>query len=222
MIADSSVFNIWVGLNDVSLQDARNDICGREFVKYQRSANTLRKRNEIYRAKIRELFKERGLLNTIVLQLKKQYFRLFDHETFFTTQLPGGMRHAYRFNNKLLGRVLSFYSHLFWALLLASFSLGVCFMKYRPIGWVHLLSLLFAYNIVLFFILHVKTRYTLQFLPTLILFSSVGIFWLWYSLRRATVPAIQYFIFTKYRLFFGIVFSFVLQWLAFRSVIFGG
>jgi hypothetical protein len=95
IFTESSVFNLWVGLNDRSSFDSSsNEIVGHEiraYLDYPIPAT----RSEHYTSMIREKLATQGMLGTVRAQLGRQYFRLFDIRTFFTTQLPGGGRESY-------------------------------------------------------------------------------------------------------------------------------
>jgi hypothetical protein len=183
-VADSSIFNLWVGLNDVETADSVNDRAGLELREFVQAGPDLKTRNALYRQKISQLIQQRGLVGTLTNQFSKQYFRLFDSQTFFTTQLAGGGRRGYRGDFSLLSLGLMLSSFLIYGVMLISGAMGLCFIRLRPVTWLHLLVLFLAYNLALFLFLHVKTRYVIQFLPVLILFAAS----LWPLLTRATTP----------------------------------
>jgi len=89
-VADSSAFNAWVGLNDRSRRNFVDEIGAAELYAYQQSSPDPATRAAIARTKIRRLIGERGIWNVLRAQLGRQYFRLFDHHSFLTDQLPGG------------------------------------------------------------------------------------------------------------------------------------
>jgi len=175
MIADSSVINLWVGLNDVSPVDYEGDITEREYWRFRRSAKTITGQNELYLEKITRLVADRGLAATVGGQIAKQYFRLFDCRTFFTTQLPGGPRQAYGFESLPLASALRIWSFAMHGLLVAAFGLGACFIGRRSEGWVHCILLFVVYNVALFLFLHTKTRYLVQIVPMMALIAGVSI-----------------------------------------------
>lgn len=217
MIADSSVFNIWVGLNDAELVDYKNDIAGRESYEFHRSGPDIKARNSIYRDKIRRRLQQQGIIYTIKNQLSKQYFRLFDYETFFTTQLPGGPRDSYNFDNPGITNLLHAYSHVLYGFLLATSAIGICFIRWRSVGWAHCFVLFIAYNLVLLLFLHIKTRYVIQFVPMMMFFSAVTVYWLSLLVRRKPFLPVSCFVFGKYRIILGILFAVLIEMVAFRS-----
>jgi len=180
MVADSSMFNAWVGLNDAQLTDLHpNAIVGQELRAYIGTAETHNARNEVYQEKIIALVKERGFAKTAIGQLKKQYFRLFDHRSYFTKQLPGGMSQKYKFANIYLAKVLRFVNDTVWFLTLLGLGIGIVMLLQGPLSWMHLLLGIVIYNLVVFLILHVNTRYMMQILPMLCLLGAPGLIYLW-------------------------------------------
>jgi hypothetical protein len=217
MIADSTVFNAWVGLNDVSPVDYRSAIALREHRSFRSSADDPEARNRIYRRKILELVREKGVIGTLRDQLGRQYFRLFHYETMFTTQLPGGPRSSYRFESPLLVALIHGWAHLFHALVLGAGVLGLCFLRVRRLDWLLFLPVFGVVSLGGFLVLHVKTRYLLPHFPLLMLFSGAVLAW---ALARhlGTVPATPLgFAFTRRRLAAGLVLVACVEFLAFGS-----
>ena len=81
MIADSSVYNLWVGLADRWRSDYVEDMGGATLPAFLASAATPQQRNAVYLDKVRALLAERGLAACCVDQLGRQYFRLFSAKT---------------------------------------------------------------------------------------------------------------------------------------------
>lgn len=185
VIANSSVFNLWVGLNDVEKVDYRNDIAGRERKKYMEAGSTLQARNLLYTAKIRGKIHQEGWSAVFVGQLRKQYFRLFDYQTFFTSQLAGGGRQAYASQSQRLITILTLYSVLTYGVVLIAGAAGVCFLRSGLWEWPQCFRLFIVYNLLLFLFLHVKTRYVIQFLPILMFFASLTVYALTMVVRGA-------------------------------------
>ena len=219
MVAGSSIFNTWVGLNDVELVDYIDDRAGREFADFQQSGDDIKARNSIYRDRIWLRLRQQGVLNTLVRQLSRQYFRLFDHETYFTTQLPGMPRHAYTFDAPRLTSFLHLWSNGLHALVLATSVMGMCFIAWRPIGWAHCFLLFIVYNLGLFLFLHVKTRYVVQFMPMMMFFSGITAHWISLLVRPRSDSAPLGFVVNKPRIILGAVLALAVEFLAFRSAI---
>jgi hypothetical protein len=181
MVADSAVVNTWIGLTDQELTDWHpNSISGREILSYLQSAPTHLGREGIYLARIHDLVREQGPFETISLQVRKQYFRLLDHRTFFTKQLPNGMRPRYPFSECLIAPLLRCLNDLAWAIILLGSGVGIVYTLVEPrsfssLSWRLFLLAVVAYNLLIFLFLHVKTRYVLAFLPMLCLLSAAGI-----------------------------------------------
>jgi len=186
MIADSSTINLWIGLNDKSLTDWDNDaIAGHEIITNLESAKTHNQRNTIYEKKISKLIKNRGLWEALLNQLSKQYFRLLDHRTFFTKQLPQGMKKRYFFSSTILVKVLRGWNSIIWGIILSGFGIGLCIIASKKSHFgIYLFTGIIAYNTSVFLFLHVKTRYVIQFLPMITIISSIGLFELWASYRN--------------------------------------
>jgi hypothetical protein len=218
VIADSTVFNIWVGLNDKELTDwyGRPGV-GHELKVFLNSAANHTDRNKLYIAKIGELIQTRGIFRTFSGQVKKQYFRLLDHRTFFIKQLPGGMKPKYSFSNATLVKGLIFYHDAVWLVTLVGAGAGCFFLLRSPVTWTHFFMMLLLYNAAIFLILHVKTRYVIQFSPMLSMVASVGIY---YSLNRflpVKADENQEVKITGIRCMLGITFSILLVIFGFYS-----
>lgn len=175
MIADSSVFNAWVGLNDREYNDWNpNEIVGKEYNEYMRSASTHNDRNKIYINKIQNLIFNQGVMHTLYSQMSRQYYRLFNHRTYFTNLLP-----KYPFYNKHIHMAFRIIDGFIWALILFGVGIGltVATMQIKSLSsitWIHLFVVLILYNIMLYLILHIKTRYIVAFFPMLCVISALG------------------------------------------------
>lgn len=193
-VADSSRFNLWVGLKDRSRKSLVDEIVGDEYQRYRASAATLRVRNERLTEQIAALVRERGLLTIAKGQIGKQYFRLFDKDSFLTAQLPGGAISGYGFGYvdtpAPLTLTLRVWSYALYALVLAAAGIGIMRLRLRGRPWLWVALLFVVGNLLLFLGLHVKSRYRLQFLPFLDLYAGVVLSQLWVSgvTRRARMP----------------------------------
>lgn len=175
----TALFNLWVGLNDTSPTNLVDPVVERELVAYRDSASDSRGRNRWLRRRIGERVREIGPLPLLTAQLGRQYRRLLDKESFLTDQLPGGAAAArkvgYRDPPDWLAAGLRGSSYGLWGAILLLAPLG--FAVYRPRGWRswRWLPLVFvAYNLGLFLLLHVKTRYRVPLLPFLLLAAAAG------------------------------------------------
>lgn len=175
-IANSGWFNVWVGLNDVSRKDHRQEIVRDELAAFEASAQSLAERNRIVREKSLALVRERGIAAVLQAQLGRQYFRLLDRDSFLTDQLPGGATwpegRGYRSPPAPLVALLRALSYALHALVLAGAAAGIVLLAPRAPRALQLALVFLAYNAALFLLLHVKTRYRVQLLPFLYVFAA--------------------------------------------------
>ena len=192
LIADSSRFNLWVGLNDRSRKDLVDEVVGREYERYVRSGQTFGERARVLDDKIRALVQERGVPATVGAQLSRQYFRLFDKESFVTDQLPGGaisqQGYGYRGTPGPLAALLRAWSYALYALVLLAAALGLAVDTPRGRAWRWVLLAFVVYNLAVFLWLHVKSRYRLAFLPVLDLQAGAFAAWCAAGPARPRVP----------------------------------
>ena len=217
--AGSGIFNLWVGLNDKGHRDYENLVAGREFVKFDEAGSTFSERNRLLLAKIMDLTRERGFISILRSQFGKQYFRLFHYETTFTSQLPGGPRQRYTFDSPSLATSLRVYGYLVHGLILGSGVMGLFLLRLRPLGWQHLFLLFLVYNLGLFSFLHVKTRYLVQILPILIIFSSLSLHGAFQAWKQGPQLGSSLSGWTNFRLAGATVCLLAIEWLAFGNLL---
>jgi len=179
-LAGSARFNVWVGLNETSRQSFSEErVVGDEYQAYLRSAPDERTRSRILGQKLRELVAQRGVWRLLRDQLSKQYFRLLDRDSFLTLQLEGGALwqrgFGYQDRPALVAAGLRWLSYVFYAALLISGVMGMVLCPPRGRKWMWLVLAFLAYNLLIFLFLHVNTRYRVQFLPFLMLYSVLGV-----------------------------------------------
>lgn len=181
-ISDSLAFNLWVGLNDRSRVGFADGIVGPEWHVYRQSAPSLPERDDILYVKIRQLVAERGIWPLLRAQLGRQYFRLFDKDSYLTVQLPGGAiagadRGGYQNPPWLLASGLRVTSYALYAAVLVAALMGmaVCPHKGRP--WLLVGLAFLAYNLAIFLLLHVKSRYRIQLLPFFFFYTGCAVAW---------------------------------------------
>jgi hypothetical protein len=176
VIADGARFNAWVGLNDTSRRNLVDEIVGLEYRSWQASAPTFAARERLLDARIEALVRERGVLDLARGQLVRQYFRLFNHASFFTDQLPGGAIAAqglgYRGVTKPVAAAFRAYGAAVWAAVLLGAGLGLAALPRERRAFVWMLLAFVLYNLAIFFVLHVKTRYRVPFVPVLDLLAA--------------------------------------------------
>lgn len=184
----SAWFNVWVGLQDGRRDHPDLPVVEREFVRFQAQPGSFAERNAELRERSFELVRERGWWRVLGDQLSKQYFRLFDKESFLTEQLPGGSRHrqgaGYPATPAPVAGLVRGLSHALYATLLVSSVAGLVLCWPRKAVWVVAPLVFLAYNLLLFLVLHVKTRYRIPILPVFFLFSGVAVQWALEARRR--------------------------------------
>lgn len=177
MIADSSIYNLHVGLRDVSRSDYIDEAGGPALKAFIDSAATPAERNAITLDKVRATVAERGVVEVVAERLGIQYFRLFNAKTLLVSQLPGpacaGRLGAYAptpLTPWLVGA-----SHLFHAatLVFAAFAI-VLWRRWRE-SLVLIVAALLLYQLALYAGLHVMQRYLFQMLPFLCAFAGSAI-----------------------------------------------
>lgn len=199
VVADSARFNLWVGLNDRSRRNLVDEIVGEEYGRWRASGASLAERNAATGRRIREYVTDRGIPAILADQLGKQYFRLFDKGSFLTDQLPGGAIAAQGYGYVDPPPVLA--AGLRGAAVVAGIGILLAaaaglVLAPRPLGTpLRLLGLFLVYNLGLFLVLHVKTRYRVQLAPSLLAFGATLLhdsgarFGAASGLRRATAVA---------------------------------
>jgi hypothetical protein len=175
MIADSSAYNLWIGLTDRWRSDYIGDMGGRTLPEFLASGATPAARNAVYLDRARALVEQQGWLATLAAQLGRQYFRLFSAKTPLVSQLPGpacaGHLSVYR-APPWLARLLTLGNDLALALVLAAAAFGIACWRRRPGRLMAIIALFFAYQLALFLVLHVKARFLLPMLPFLCGFAG--------------------------------------------------
>ncbi len=176
MVADSSLFNLWVGLNSEGFRGLEDNSSWLEYRAYRKSGKTFTERNSVLREKLRHFWSQESLATVLAQQLRRQPFRLWDRESYLTAQLPGGPLHGpnrgYRGKEGTYGKVLRWGSFLAYALLLATAAAGMVRFSPWRYPWLWLLLAFGAYNLLLFTFLQVNTRYRIQLLPVLFIYSG--------------------------------------------------
>ncbi len=219
MIADSSIYNLWVGLTDRWRSDYVEDTGGLTLPAFLASGATPQQRNSVYLDKVRCLVDERGVPALLADQLGRQYFRLFSAKTPLVSQLPGpacaGHLSSYH-SPPWLTRGLIATNDLFHALILAAAAFGIAGWRRRPDRLLALVGLFAAYQFALFALIHVKARFLLPLLPFLCGFAASAII----ALRQRVMPDQRDAVavsFTPLRAALGFVLAAVLLFLAFAG-----
>ncbi len=173
-LGGSARFNLWVGLNDRSPRSLVADRAWSEYLLYRESGPTFAERQRVLTERLRDLVRTRGLPAVLTGQFPRQYFRLFDRESYFSAMLPpDGSRYlageGYRNAPPSLARFFGHFEVLLYAAILIGAPFGlVRLVRERRRGARWIVGLL-VYELALFYFVHVQSRYRLTLLPLLIL-----------------------------------------------------
>lgn len=174
MIADSSLYNLHVGLLDHSRSDYINEAGLPALTAFIDSAPLPQQRNAIYRDKILALVEERGFWSVLGEQLGTQYFRLFNAKTLLASQLPGPAcrGHLGAYGPSPMASAFGVLSPIAHSLTLVLFAFGLALWRdwRRPLAL--LVAVYLAYQLGLYLGLHVMERYLFQMLPVLCGFAG--------------------------------------------------
>ncbi|MBN8481076.1 MAG: glycosyltransferase family 39 protein [Xanthomonadales bacterium] len=174
IIADSSIYNLDVGLRDRSRSDYIDEAGAPALAAFLASAPTPQERNAIYLERVRETVERRGLAEVLAERLGTQYFRLFSAKTLLVSQLPGdacaGRLGAYP--STMLTPWLVAASMAWHASTLVLAAFGVALWRNWRAPIVIAGASLLAYQLALYLGLHVMQRYLFQMLPFLCAFGA--------------------------------------------------
>jgi hypothetical protein len=174
LIADSSLYNLEVGIRDRSRSDYIDEAGLPALTEFLDSAPTPGERNAIALARIRHTLDERGLAAVLAEQLGTQYFRLFNAKTLLVSQLPGaacaGRLGAYA--NDALNMPLLALGHLAHALTLVLFAFGLALWNRWRQPLAAFFGVFLAYQLALYLGLHVMQRYLFQMMPAMCAFGG--------------------------------------------------
>lgn len=174
MIADSSIYNVWIGLTDRWRVDYVEDMGGKTLPEFLASGAP-QQRNAVYLERIKTFVDERGLTRVIADQLGRQYFRLFSAKTPLVSQLPGaacdGHLSLYH-SGPALTRTLTIANDVFHVLTLAGCAFGIACWRRRPDLALALVAAYLAYQLALMSVLHVKARFLFPLMPFLCAFAG--------------------------------------------------
>lgn len=175
-IADSSWFNLWVGLGDRWRSDYLYDRTGERMAEYLASADDAAGRARFARDQALGILREQGLAATAARQAGRQYFRLFDARTTLSAQLPGpacrGHIGLYSLRTPWLVAAIDHLARGWHLALLMLAAVGLVAWRDWRRPWSWLLLAFIGYQLALFGGLHVKTRFLVPMLPVLCLFAG--------------------------------------------------
>lgn len=192
-VADSSRFNLLVALEE-NADGTHVHRPGDTAARYYREGGaTFAARQAWLDERLAAHWRERGATRVVVDQLRQQPFRLFDARSFLLAQLPGGAAHfrgsGFTVAGGPLPALLRAWSYLVYALVLFGAGLGLARLpldtRRAPPGaalaspaaraWLAALAAFLLYNLVLFMLLHAKSRFRVPFLPLLDLAAAYGL-----------------------------------------------
>lgn len=224
VVADSSMYNLWIGLTDNWRSDYVEDLGGLTLPAFLASGDTPAQRNAVYREKSLELVAEQGASSTLQAQVGRQYFRLFSAKTLLVSQLPGplcaGQLSFYRTPTWLTGLLIAL-NNVFHVLMLAGAGLALFMLRWRPQSAWLVIGLYLAYQLGVFLLLHVKARFLLPMVPILCGMAGSFLAAAWHHWRQsATVTGLL--LLAPWRIVTGASLAMLLLWLAFGGPILDG
>jgi len=229
LIADSSIYNLYVGLRDMSRSDYIDEAGAPALKAFIESAPTPHERNSAYFDKIVALADHRGTITLLAERLGVQYFRLFNAKTLLVSQLPGpacsGRLGAYA--NPSTAPFVAGASHLAHTTTLALAAFGIVLWRRWRAPLALFSGAFIAYQLALYLGLHVMQRYLFQMLPFLCVFGGVLLAVLVQRARGrgaaiVAAPAGDYFHFSAMRIFAGLILAVALLCLAFLGPVLDG
>lgn len=174
LIADSSLYNLEVGIRDRSRSDYIDEAGLPALTAFLESAPTPQQRNAMALDRIRSVIAERGVVSVIAEQLGTQYFRLFNAKTLLVSQLPGPAcaGHLGAYGQSALTTPLTALTYLTHSVTLILGAFGIVLWRrwQRPLA--AFLALFLVYQLLLYAGLHVMQRYLFQMLPVLCGFAG--------------------------------------------------
>ncbi len=181
-IANSSLFNHWVALNERSRRNLEDIVVSRMYRQWQRSADSFSERNSFVKQQIADHYRRNGILKPMLHLASHQYFRLLDRGTFFADMAPGGLQHrpgrtGYQAPPRWLYPALKSLNTVLYAGILVGAAAAIGLGRPRGPIWIGLTFL--AYNLTLLLFVHVKTRYRLQLLPVAVILAATAVSWTW-------------------------------------------
>lgn len=174
MIADSSIYNLQVGLRDRSRSDYIDEAGLPALTAFIQSGATPQQRNAAAMQDIRASLSERGWKEVFLEQAGTQYFRLFNAKTLLESQLQGEAcsGHLGAYGSNPLSPAFAASSRIAHSLTLILFACGLAFWRHWRKPLAALIGIFLAYQLALYLGLHVMERYLFQMLPFLCGFAG--------------------------------------------------
>lgn len=219
VIADSSLYNLHVGLRDSSRSDYIDEAGLPALTAFIESAPTPQQRNAIYRDKVKAIVAERGWFSVIGTQLDSQYFRLFSAKTLLNSQLPGPAcsGHLGAYGASALTAPIGWLAAAWHSLLLVLCAFGLALWRNWRRPFAAFCAIYLGYQLTLFLGLHVMERYFFQMQPLLCGFAGSFLAALFYREDTSSV-----FAFTRWRWLAGGLLAVLLLGLAWLGPVLDG
>ena len=220
MIADSSIYNLYVGLIDKSRTDYIDEWGMTTLTPFLESGSTPQERNAVYVNKVDASVTARGFFVTVGEQFGRQYFRLFNAKSLLVSQLPGPACDGYlgAYAESSLAAPLDWVTRALHGLLLTLAAIGIATWRRWRDPLVIGIVLFFGYQLALYLGLHVMQRYLFPFLPFLCGFAGSAL--AAWTLRRAEVECALTF--TRWRLMLAAILAMLLLGLAYLGPMLDG
>lgn len=205
LISNSSAFNIYAGIKDEARQNFVNVKVAEIYGEYMRSGDGFEQREDFIKEKIQLEVEEKGYFKIFATQVKKQYFRLFDFNSFLSYQFKGNTaegqinKYAHNLDDGLPKLLIAFDKFLYLLILTAALANIILYLK-NSVASQQMLIFLF-YNLGLFLLLHVKTRFILPMIPIFAINSG---------LLFATLKQRNFEVTKSKKIIIALIFSFVL------------
>ena len=176
MVSNSSMFNLWFGLNDDKRQNFAHDIGGPLYGQYMKSADNYPQRNQTAKNKALKKMQDEGYINTFLAQISKQYFRLFDYQSFFSQQFQGKKSDNYvnkyhHHSDDWLVKVILTFNNVFYFILMLAMFLGAVVAVTRSVV-AKQFALFLLYVLALFVLLHTKPRFRIPLVPVMAFYAA--------------------------------------------------
>lgn len=219
----AATFNLWLGWNDHGPTGEVGRIAYRGYTEYMAGGATQAERDRVLRSRLVDQLRDGDLFEMARTQLTKQSRRFLNRETFLDSLLKGKSIHpaaaGYADPPDWLAATLVGTSYFFYSVLLLGGVWGVALASSRRGSWLWMAGLFLAYNLALFFFLHVKTRYRIQCLPFLFIFTGWTVAWLAVRLAARKPPTVDASS-SRVRAVTGAFMSLLVLYLAFGDLLF--
>jgi len=176
MVSNSSMFNLNLGLHDHTRQHFTHKIAGAHYNQFHSTAKTFEERNKIVTQKALNKITDDGYINTILQQLNKQYFRLFDYQSTFSQQFQsdekGNYQNRYKTNhNNLLVKSFLIFNSVFYTIIMLGMFFGIV-VSFRHSRIAQQFALFLLYTLGLFLLLHAIPRFRIPLVPIMGFYSG--------------------------------------------------